>query len=104
MVHGVLLARANAMDVEDLVQEVFLTALEKLSTLRDGQAVGAWLATVARNLATDGLRARRTLVPLPRDLAAHDAPKSEAAEVLAVIRALPEAYREPLVLRLIEGM
>ncbi|HZS36960.1 MAG TPA: sigma-70 family RNA polymerase sigma factor [Polyangia bacterium] len=104
MVHGILLARVAPADADDLLQEVFLTALEKIAALRDAGAVGAWLAMIARNLATDGQRARRPTAPLPRDLATYDAPKSEAAEVLAIIRTLPEAYREPLVLRLVEGM
>jgi RNA polymerase sigma-70 factor (ECF subfamily) len=30
--------------------------------------------------------------------------EAEASEVLEIIRALPEAYRETLVLRLVEGM
>jgi RNA polymerase sigma-70 factor (ECF subfamily) len=104
MVHGVLLARADAADVDDLVQEVFLIALERIATLREALAVGAWLAQIARNLATDGRRAQRKLVPLPAELPYSAPPKSEAAEVLAIIRTLPEAYREPLVLRLVEGM
>jgi RNA polymerase sigma-70 factor (ECF subfamily) len=104
MVHGILLARVAPADADDLVQEVFLTALEKIAALRDAGAVGAWLAMIARNLATDGQRAQRPLVPLAHEPAHHDAPRSEAAEVLAIIRALPEAYREPLVLRLVEGM
>ena len=32
------------------------------------------------------------------------APKAEAIAVLDTIRALPEAYRETLILRLVEGM
>jgi RNA polymerase sigma-70 factor (ECF subfamily) len=34
----------------------------------------------------------------------HDAPQTEAREILSAIRSLPEAYRETLVLRLVEGM
>src|SRR5215470_9619967 len=35
MVHGVLLARVPRGQVEDLVQDVFLTALRRLESLRD---------------------------------------------------------------------
>ena len=45
MVHGVLLAYVSYSDAEDLVQDVFLTALERISTLRDPQAAGGWLMT-----------------------------------------------------------
>src|SRR5262245_37072905 len=49
MIHGILLARVPADDADDLVHEVFLTALRRLDTLRDNAAFGAWLATIARN-------------------------------------------------------
>ena len=43
---------------------------------------------------------------LPDDLAAHDAtPRTRRrVKLLAIVNALPEAYRETLVLRLVEGM
>jgi RNA polymerase sigma-70 factor (ECF subfamily) len=104
MVHGILLARVPRSDVDDLLQDVFLSAWERLSTLRDGQAVGAWLATIARNRAVDHLRTQPTLVPLPDDLATTDPRRAEVEQVLRAIRGLPDAFREPLVLRLVEGM
>jgi RNA polymerase sigma-70 factor (ECF subfamily) len=76
-----------------------------MDTLRDGDAVGAWLAAIARNRVTDFLRSRPHLVELPTELQARDDPRrAEVAEVLRAIRSLPEAFREPLVLRLVEGM
>src|SRR4051812_7291072 len=36
-------------DVDDLAQEVFLAALESLSTFRRGNDFGAWLRGIARN-------------------------------------------------------
>jgi len=104
MVHGILLARLPSQDADDLLQEVFLLALERLDTLRSAPAVGGWLAMIARNRAVDFHRTRPTLVALPPNLSIADPRRSEAAEVLAMIRTLPEAYREPLVLRLVEGM
>src|SRR5271155_4423793 len=44
MVHGILLARVPASDVDDLVQDVFLRALPRLSDLRDVERFGPWLA------------------------------------------------------------
>ena len=35
MVHGILLAKVPAGEVDDLVQDVFLLALRRLSTLRE---------------------------------------------------------------------
>ena len=53
MVHGVLLAKVPVGDVDDLVQDVFIRALRRLSTLRETASFGAWLATIARNMAHD---------------------------------------------------
>ncbi|MEJ7729709.1 MAG: sigma factor [Polyangiaceae bacterium] len=104
MVHGILLARVPPRDAEDLLQDVFLAALQRLETLREAAAFGAWLASFARTRVVDFHRARRPTTELPDDLAHEDPAQSEAEEVLVVIRALPEAYRETLVLRLVEGM
>ena len=40
MVHGVLLARVPYRDVDDLVQDVFLSALKRLGSLREAAAFG----------------------------------------------------------------
>ncbi|MFT3768950.1 MAG: sigma-70 family RNA polymerase sigma factor [Minicystis sp.] len=86
------------------MQEVFLAALEKIDTLRDGAAFGGWLAMIARNRAADFHRSRRKLVEIPEDLGRPDAERAEAERVLRAIQTLPEAYRETLVLRLVEGL
>jgi RNA polymerase sigma-70 factor (ECF subfamily) len=112
MVHGVLLAKVPVGEVDDLVQEVFLLALRRLSTLREAGSFGAWLAAIARNLANDYYRSS-----VPEDQLADDTPDNDikcgnisgddqrpAAAILDAIRALPDAYRETLILRLVEGM
>jgi RNA polymerase sigma-70 factor (ECF subfamily) len=104
MVHGVLLARAPGNEVEDLVQEVFLQAWRQLDSLREPAAFGGWIVRIARHRATDAVRARRPAEELDPALPAADSTDAEALSVLRLIRALPEAYREPLALRLIEGL
>jgi RNA polymerase sigma-70 factor (ECF subfamily) len=104
VVHGVLLARVRPAEADDLMQEVFLAALEKIDTLRDGAAFGGWLCTIARNRAADHHKTRKKHVELPEDLGRPDAERAEAERVLRAIQALPEAYRETLVLRLVEGL
>jgi len=106
MVHGIVLARVPWGEVDDLVQDVFLAALKKLNTLRDDAAFGAWLAMIARNRAMDFHRRKRETDELSDDLATQGSSEAdrEAANVLEVICGLPEAYRETLVLRLVEGM
>jgi RNA polymerase sigma-70 factor, ECF subfamily len=106
IVHALLLARIARDEVEDLVQDVFLTAWKRLDDLRDPAAFGGWIAMIARNRATDAHRRAAEFVELPADLAGRGA-ASDAAEAhaaLAAIRALPEAYRETLLLRLVEGL
>lgn len=105
MVHGVLLARVPRAEVDDLVQDVFLTAMDRLPMLREPAAFPGWLAAIARNRATDFLRRR----PLDTAelLVEPPAPEGDTGVALAVlseIRRLPEAYRETLVLRLVEGL
>jgi RNA polymerase sigma-70 factor (ECF subfamily) len=106
VVHGLLLARAPRAEIEDLVQDVFLAAWNRLDALRDPAAFGGWLSMIARNRATDFHRRTTDCVELPDDLAAQDgtAARTEALAVLETIRTLPEAYRETLVLRLVEGL
>lgn len=112
MVHGVLLARVPASAVEDLVQDVFLRAMPRVSSLRDANAFGGWLAAIARNRATDFFRQSPSDVTPLEDSLDKDPPnkvlarqsEADAHAILDTIRTLPEAYREPLILRLVEGM
>jgi RNA polymerase sigma-70 factor (ECF subfamily) len=104
MIHGILLARVPRQDVEDVLQDVFVTALARLRDLRDPRAVGAWLAAIARNKAADRHRDAREVLELPPDLAGPDGGRAEVRQALDAIRELPEAYRETLVLRFVEGM
>jgi RNA polymerase sigma-70 factor, ECF subfamily len=111
LVHGILLARVPRLEVDDLVQEVFLAALRQLRALHNTSAFGAWVAAIARNRASDFHRKSKgaqTLPPEPDSRIggsqANDLARAEALEALAAIRTLPDAYRETLVLRLVEGM
>lgn len=104
MVHGILLARVPPIEVDDLVQDVFLLAFKKIPALRDEKAFGGWLAMITRNRAMDFYRRSQPSEELTEELAQKSSFKQEAAEALAAIRALPDAYRETLVLRLVEGM
>ena len=113
LVHGLALAQLPPADVDDLVQEVFLQAMRKLDSLREADAFGPWVATIARNSIANRHRARRlraetsdTDVPETADGAgrANAEARATAGEILALIQQLPLPYREPLVLRLVEGM
>ena len=104
MVHAILLGRVPRRDVDDLVQEVFLSAYTRIGELRDAAAFGGWLAAIARNRATDYLRQSREQVELPDELPGGDPIEAETLAVLDAVRKLPDAYRETLLMRLVEGM
>jgi RNA polymerase sigma-70 factor, ECF subfamily len=103
MVHGILLAYVPYGEAEDLMQEAFVRAMEGLPKLRDDAAFGPWLASIARHLALDHLRRRRPFVEADESNGGSSR-QDESAMVLDAIRRLPEAYRETLLLRLVEGM
>ena len=111
MVHGILLARVPVDDADDLVQDIFLHAMRKLPMLRDGDAFGPWLAAIARSFAVRFHRKRRRSRRLPPELVDEARPggldestRARARQALALILSLPEAYRETLILRLVEGL
>ena len=111
MVHGILLAKVSREEAEDLVQDVFLMAMRRISVLRDPNSFGAWLAAIARNLANDHYRNLKPTDPLMEDPpeatsqpATVNPPTGTAEAILDVIRSLPDAYSETLILRFVEGM
>lgn len=117
MVHGILLSRVPPSDAEDLLHDVFLQALPRLSALRDVSRFPGWLAAIARNRAIDFHRGAKPDVSYDEESTSADpecnqsAPNRRPAEAsvqaraaLEAIRSLPDAYRETLILRLVEGM
>src|ERR671914_2428219 len=104
LVHGILLARVPRAEVDDLVQDIFLHAYKKLHTLRDPAAFGPWVAMIARNRAVDFHRRSRDTVEITDEMGGSNTSDARANEILELIRNLPDAYRETLVLRLVEGM
>jgi RNA polymerase sigma-70 factor, ECF subfamily len=104
MVHAILLGRIPRVDVDDLVQDVFLLAFTRIRELRDPAAFGGWLAAIARNRAIDHLRRIHEHVELPDELPGGEPIATDTLAVLDAIRKLPEAYRDTLLMRLAEGM
>lgn len=106
MVHGIALARVPREEVDDLVQEVFIAAFRKISSLRDSAAAGPWVAAMARNRAAEHYRsaARSRSVELTDEIRGAEDHRNEAGEILSAIRDLPDAYSETLILRLVEGL
>lgn len=107
VVHGVLLGYVQKADADDLTQEVFAHALPRLGELREPAAFPGWIVRIARRAALDAMRRRAPLTGATVeyvDGAASPEDRLDAARALAAIRALPPAYRETLLLRLVEGL
>jgi RNA polymerase sigma-70 factor (ECF subfamily) len=100
----VALARLPASEAADVVQEVFMSAWQKIEQLDEPAAFPGWLLTMARRRVIDHARRPRAAGFEVGDLAVEPTPRAEAVAALAAIRALPEAYRETLIMRLVEGM
>ncbi len=115
-VAAILLAhKPREAELEDLLQDVAMTVVTKLSDLRTEGAFRGWLRTVAVNAARSAGRRQTTRAPLLRKFAT-DAPSDRAADteqtvsreegqrLLELARDLPEGYRDPLLLRCVQGM
>lgn len=104
MVHGILMARVPPSEVDDLMQDVFVSAMKRLASLRCDDAFGGWLAMIARNQSTDYHRSAPKVTEISEGHLRQQPPSPEAFAVMDAIRSLPDAYRETLALRLVEGL
>jgi RNA polymerase sigma-70 factor (ECF subfamily) len=98
----------DAVEAEDLTQQVFLNSLRSISSFRwKGRPFSAWLYRIAHNQVVDHLRKkRRSDLPLEETLAGGgDDPQRDAERrldierVLAAAQRLTEAQREVISLR-----
>jgi RNA polymerase sigma-70 factor (ECF subfamily) len=120
----------EASEAEDVLQESYVRAYQRLATFAGRSSLGAWLAGIVRHAALDHLRARRARdrrFTLESDLPArdddarsmleraptespHHSPETSVGcdEMRAVlegaIAALPAAFRSVFMLREVEGL
>jgi RNA polymerase sigma-70 factor, ECF subfamily len=106
----------SAVVAEDLCSETFFRALRSMSSFRwQGKDFGAWLMTIARNLATDHFKAGRTRLEMTtEDMGQHD-DETEGPEnavlasltneiLLEALTKLPNEQRDCLIMRFLQGM
>ncbi len=110
----------DASAAEDVVQESFLRAFRYFQGFRGGDA-RPWLMGIVRNASYTWLRERGTIAHMETvdedgiaeekwEAPAQDEPesmlirKSEATQINAAIAALPPAFREVIVLRVMDEM
>lgn len=104
-------------DAEDLAQETFVRAWERIDTYDASRPFKAWIARIAGNLAIDRYRAdsRRprttdidemgaTLATKGPGPAAATIESERQRELLSRLRELPEHYRQVIVLRFLEEL
>jgi len=105
------IARTKSVhDGEDIMQEVFLKAVEQFDTLRDHSRARPWLLKIARRMCIDYHRNRRRLerkgelhsvlndVPAPSD-----SRYGYVARLHEALSKLPEHYRETISLYYLDG-
>ncbi|MEM7164230.1 MAG: sigma-70 family RNA polymerase sigma factor [Planctomycetota bacterium] len=113
----ILLAHRGAgADLDDLLQDVAVVFVEHVAELRDPQRLRPWLRTVAINVArTHSRRERvrsRQVIELAADPADPRSDRDEAARLadedaqvaLTALDELPPDYREPILLRSMQGL
>ncbi|MEM1183903.1 MAG: sigma-70 family RNA polymerase sigma factor [Planctomycetota bacterium] len=118
-VAAILLAhKPREVDVEDLLQTVAVSVVRKVGELRDPRAFKPWLRTVAINAARAAGRQTqrgRKKLRLAREAAVAGSEGTESSEgasadreegrrLLELARTMPDGYREPLLLRCVQGM
>ena len=109
-VHGCALAYVSPSEAQDTVQDVFETVLNRLGQLRDPSAFPGWIMAITRRCALErAVRLQRARSDGSAvDELTHDSPGAEklveVSQTLQALHALPDRFREVLVLRLVEGM
>jgi RNA polymerase sigma-70 factor (ECF subfamily) len=110
-------------EAEEVVQDAYVKALRALGAFREEAALGTWLTRIAINEAQGRLRGRRETLPLTEldektmgeiiqfpggglnaDPERHAAIGEIRVLLEGAIDALPPAFREVFVLRLVEGL
>jgi RNA polymerase sigma-70 factor (ECF subfamily) len=104
----VILRIGNETEAEDMTQQVFLNALQSISSFKwKGIPFSAWLFRIAHNQVVDYLRRKkRTAVPLDESLVSSgDNPqlvaehKLDIGQLLSATKQLTDAQREVISLR-----
>lgn len=106
----------RSAEVDDVVQDAFVKALQSLEALRDRASFGGWVVRIAANLARSRLRRRGLFRRLGldrgeedvsfEDLATPDVSverRAELARIGAAVRAMPADLRVAWTLRRVEG-
>lgn len=104
----------NTAEAEDVMQESFITAFDKLKTFKGDATFGAWLKRIVINNSISQYKKSKRYVELPSEkfsedvvdedgYAEEDYAKLKASKIMQTMDELHESYRQILTLHLIEG-
>ncbi len=104
----------NNMEAEDVMQESFLSAFEKIDTYSGTVSFGAWLKRIVINRSLDALGKKKAVFEdieshfgimdnSPEDAARNEEVDVKVEEIKEAIEKLPDGYRIILSLYLLEG-
>ena len=88
---------------EDLVQETYLKAWSSIRDLQEPSAFKGWLLTIARRLAWRHAEIAGRPLPMPPHRGDPGDPDEARERVQEALARLPERYRLPLTLHLLDG-
>ena len=105
----------DPMEAEDIMQESFLSAFEKIGSYSGTVSFGAWLKKIVENRSLDFLKKKRRIIfenidslPVPEEACIENHLQNEEQDprytkLIAIISLLPVKYREIISLYLFEG-
>jgi RNA polymerase sigma-70 factor (ECF subfamily) len=105
----------RGVDIDDVVQEVFLRIQEQLPRLRDAGRIQAWIFQIARNVVADAFRSRSRREALvertanevslaPKEVDERTGEAELASCLMPMVRRLPEPYRQAIELTELRGV
>ncbi|MEM7157308.1 MAG: RNA polymerase sigma factor [Myxococcota bacterium] len=100
----------NDAELEDIVQDTFVRANERLDSLRDRGQVRSWLVTIAVRLAQSKMTRRRRRSWLRRQImpaaptVSDPRDRAPADELYSALDQIPDKLRTPWILSRVEGL
>ncbi len=98
-------------NIDDILQDIWLSVYKKIHKLKDAQSFGVWLYRIARNKVYDGFRRKDRFIRLPEDdevpVQISDEPAfdaNDAEKLHGALSKLKPYHREVLTLCFIEQM
>ena len=105
----------DTMEAEDIMQEAFLSAFEKIGTYSETVSFGSWLKKIVQNRSLDYLSKNHKMIygdiesfheiedTSVEEFRLEEEPDTRLNKVMEAIKRLPEVYRNIVSLYLLEG-